>query len=74
MILQLPLAIEEFKKAGFGKVFDRKKVVLVPDHFTPAKDLRSANQAKALQNFAREQKLPHYYEVGCMGIEHAFIA
>jgi len=68
-----PLAIEEFKKAGFGKVFDRKKVVLVPDHFTPAKDLRSANQAKALQNFAREQKLPHYYEVGCMGIEHALL-
>jgi len=68
-----PLAIEEFKKAGFTKVFDRNKVVLVPDHFTPAKDLRSANQAKILQNFAREQKITHYYEIGCMGIEHALL-
>jgi len=68
-----PLAIEEFKKAGFKKVFDRDKVVLVPDHFTPAKDLRSANQAKILANFAREQKLKNYFEVGCMGIEHALL-
>jgi 3-isopropylmalate/(R)-2-methylmalate dehydratase large subunit len=68
-----PLAIEEFKKAGFKKVFDRNKVVLVPDHFTPAKDQRSANQAKILQNFAREQKITHYYEIGCMGIEHALL-
>jgi 3-isopropylmalate/(R)-2-methylmalate dehydratase large subunit len=68
-----PLAIEEFKKAGFTRVFDRKKVVLVPDHFTPAKDLRSANQAKILQNFAKEQKISHYYEIGCMGIEHALL-
>lgn len=68
-----PLAIEEFKKAGFTKVFDRNKVVLVPDHFTPAKDLRSANQAKILAVFAKEQKIKHYYEVGCMGIEHALL-
>ena len=68
-----PLAIEEFKKAGFLKVFDRSKVVLVPDHFTPAKDQRSANQAKVLANFAKEQKLINYFEVGCMGIEHALL-
>jgi 3-isopropylmalate/(R)-2-methylmalate dehydratase large subunit len=68
-----PLAIEEFKKAGFEKVFDRNKIVLVPDHFTPAKDLRSANQAKILQNFAKVQKITHYYEIGCMGIEHALL-
>jgi len=68
-----PLAIEEFKKAGFKKVFDRNKVVLVPDHFTPAKDLRSANQAKILANFAAEQKLKNYFEVGCMGIEHVLL-
>ena len=68
-----PLAIEEFKKAGFKKVFDRNKVVLVPDHFTPAKDLRSANQAKILANFAAEQKLKNYFEIGCMGIEHALL-
>jgi 3-isopropylmalate/(R)-2-methylmalate dehydratase large subunit len=68
-----PLAIEEFRKAGFTKVFDRNKVVLVPDHFTPAKDLRSANQAKILADFAAEQKLKNYFEIGCMGIEHALL-
>ena len=68
-----PMAIEEFKKAGFTKVFDRNKVVLVPDHFTPAKDQRSANQAKILANFAAEQKLKNYFEIGCMGIEHALL-
>jgi len=68
-----PMAIEEFKKAGFTKVFDRGKVVLVPDHFTPAKDQRSANQAKILADFAGEQKLKNYFEIGCMGIEHALL-
>jgi len=61
-----PLAIEEFKKAGFTKVFDNKKIVLVPDHFAPAKDLKSANQCKILANFAAEQKIENYFEVGCM--------
>ncbi|HNX80640.1 MAG TPA: 3-isopropylmalate dehydratase large subunit [Candidatus Omnitrophota bacterium] len=68
-----PLAISEFKKAGFTTVFDKKKIVLVPDHFAPAKDLRSANQCKVLADFAKEQKLAHYFEVGCMGIEHALL-
>jgi 3-isopropylmalate/(R)-2-methylmalate dehydratase large subunit len=68
-----PLAIEEFKKAGFKKVFDRKRVVLVPDHFAPAKDLKSANQCKVLAEFAREQSLENYFEIGCMGIEHALL-
>ncbi len=68
-----PLAISEFKKAGFTRVFDRRKVVLVPDHFAPAKDLRSANQCKVLADFAKEQKLTNYFEVGCMGIEHALL-
>jgi len=68
-----PMAIEEFRKAGFTAVFDRDKVALVPDHFTPAKDLRSANQAKVLANFAAEQKLKNYFEIGCMGIEHALL-
>ncbi len=68
-----PLAIEEFKKAGFKKVFDKNKIVLVPDHFAPAKDLRSANQCKILAEFAREQKIKNYFEVGCMGIEHALL-
>jgi 3-isopropylmalate/(R)-2-methylmalate dehydratase large subunit len=68
-----PLAIEEFKKAGFKKVFDRNRIVLVPDHFAPAKDLRSANQCKILADFAKEQKIKNYFEIGCMGIEHALL-
>ncbi|MCG2677413.1 3-isopropylmalate dehydratase large subunit, partial [bacterium] len=68
-----PLAIEEFKKSGAKKVFDKKKVVLVPDHFTPNKDIASANQAKILRDFAKEQNLKYYFDVGRMGIEHALL-
>jgi len=68
-----PLAIQEFKKAGFKRVFNRNKIVLVPDHFVPAKDLRSANQAKILADFAREFKIKNYFELGEMGIEHALL-
>jgi len=68
-----PLAIEEFRKSGFKKVFDKNKIVLVPDHFAPAKDLRSANQCKILSDFAREQNIKNYFEIGCMGIEHALL-
>ncbi|TBR16940.1 3-isopropylmalate dehydratase large subunit, partial [bacterium] len=68
-----PLAIEEFKKAGFDKVFDRNKIALIPDHFAPAKDLKSANQCKILAEFAKEQKITNYFEIGCMGIEHALL-
>lgn len=68
-----PLAISEFGRAGFKKVSDPKKIVLVPDHFAPAKDMRSANQCKILAEFAREQKIKNYFEVGCMGIEHALL-
>ncbi len=68
-----PLAIGEFKKSGFKQVFDKDKIVLVPDHFAPAKDLKSANQCKVLANFAKEQGIKNYFEVGCMGIEHALL-
>lgn len=68
-----PLAIKKFKETGQKKVFDPKKIALVPDHFTPAKDLRSANQAKILADFAKEQKIKNYFEIGCMGIEHALL-
>ena len=68
-----PIAIAEFKKAGFSQVFDRNKIVLVPDHFAPAKDLRSANQCKILAEFAKTQKIANYFEVGCMGIEHVLL-
>ncbi len=68
-----PLAIEGFKKAGFDKVFDRNKIALIPDHFAPAKDLKSANQCKILAEFAKEQKIKNYFEIGCMGIEHVLL-
>lgn len=68
-----PIAIAEFKRSGVKKVFDRNKIVLVPDHFAPAKDQRSANQCKILADFARQQKIKNYFEVGCMGIEHALL-
>jgi len=68
-----PLAIEEFKKVGGSKVFDPDRVVLVPDHFTPNKDIKSAEQCQILRSFARKQGLSHYYEVGRVGIEHALL-
>jgi 3-isopropylmalate/(R)-2-methylmalate dehydratase large subunit len=68
-----PIAILEFRKAGGIKVFDRDKVVLIPDHFTPNKDIDSAQQCKLMRDFAREQGLTHYYDVGLVGIEHALL-
>jgi len=68
-----PVAIQEFKKAGGKKVFDKEKIALIPDHFTPNKDIKSAELSKALREFAREQEITHYYEVGRMGIEHALL-
>ena len=68
-----PIAIAEFRKAGGVKVFDRHKVVLIPDHFTPNKDIDSAQQCKFMREFAREQELTHYYDVGEVGIEHALL-
>ena len=68
-----PIAIAEFRKTGVAKVFDKDKVVLVPDHFTPNKDISSAEQSKILRDFAREQGLTYYYEVGEVGVEHALL-
>ena len=68
-----PIAIDEFEKLGLAKVFDRKKIALIPDHFTPAKDIKSAQQAKKLREFAAKYRIEHYYEVGRMGIEHALL-
>ncbi len=68
-----PLAISEFRKSGTRKVFSRDKIVLVPDHFAPAKDARSANQCRILADFAAEQRIGNYFEVGRMGIEHALL-
>jgi 3-isopropylmalate/(R)-2-methylmalate dehydratase large subunit len=68
-----PIAISEFKKVGAKKVFNRNKVVLIPDHFTPNKDIQSAAQCQVLRKFAKEQKLKHYYEGGEVGVEHALL-
>ena len=68
-----PMAIHEFEAAGLGKVFDPGRIVLIPDHFTPNKDIKSAEQSKLIRRFAREQEITHYYEVGRCGIEHAFL-
>lgn len=68
-----PVAIKEFEKLGVDRVFDRDRVVLVPDHFTPNKDIKSAEQAKILREFAKKHNLTHYFEVGRMGIEHCLL-
>ncbi|MDR4507225.1 MAG: 3-isopropylmalate dehydratase large subunit [Candidatus Brocadiaceae bacterium] len=68
-----PIAIEEFERAGIQKVFHPDKIVLVPDHFTPNKDIKSAQHAKILRLFAEKHHLKHYFEIGRMGIEHALL-
>jgi 3-isopropylmalate/(R)-2-methylmalate dehydratase large subunit len=67
-----PIAIREFEKIGTGRVFDKNRVVMVPDHFTPNKDIASAEQAKMVRQFCYEQGC-HYYEVGRVGIEHVLL-
>ena len=67
-----PLAIREFQKLGVSKVFDPKKIVMVPDHFCPNKDILSAEQAKMMREFAQQYGLT-YFEVGRMGIEHVLL-
>jgi 3-isopropylmalate/(R)-2-methylmalate dehydratase large subunit len=68
-----PLAIQAFYQNNGTTVFDRKRVALVPDHFTPNKDIKSAEQAKILRDFAREQKLLYYWDQGACGVEHALL-
>jgi len=67
-----PIAIREFQRIGVNKVFDPKKVVMVPDHFVPNKDITSAEQAKLMREFAHQQGLV-YFEAGQMGIEHVLL-
>lgn len=68
-----PVAVNEFKKMGADKVFDKNKVAIVPDHFTPNKDIKAAEQCKYIREFAIEKGIENYFEVGEMGIEHALI-
>ena len=68
-----PVAIDEFRGIGTQKVFDKSKIALVPDHFTPNKDIKSAEQCRMVREFAREMDIENYFEIGQMGIEHALI-
>ena len=68
-----PLAIKSFKAMGATSVFDKDKVALVMDHFTPQKDIASAIQVKNTREFAQEQNITHYYEGGDCGVEHALL-
>jgi len=68
-----PVAIKEFEKIGAEKVFDTEKIALVPDHFTPNKDIKSAEQVKLMRDFARKTGIKHFFEIGQMGVEHALL-
>ena len=68
-----PVAVNEFKKAGFDKVFDKDKVAIVLDHFVPNKDIKAAEQSKICREFACQHCVSHFYDVGKMGIEHALL-
>lgn len=68
-----PVAINEMKAKGFSEVFDRNKIALVMDHFTPNKDIKSAEHCKQVRQFAREYRIKNFFDVGQMGIEHALL-
>jgi 3-isopropylmalate/(R)-2-methylmalate dehydratase large subunit len=68
-----PVAIDEFEKAGFDRVFDPERIALIPDHFTPNKDIKSAGLVAQMREFSRRHGIVHYYDVGRVGVEHAFL-
>jgi 3-isopropylmalate/(R)-2-methylmalate dehydratase large subunit len=68
-----PVAIKEFEKLGVESVFNKERIVLVPDHFTPNKDIKAAEQSKIVREFARKYGIVNYFEVGRMGIEHCLL-
>lgn len=68
-----PVAIKEFNKIGVTEVFHKEKIAIVPDHFTPNKDIKSAEQCKCVREFAYDKGIKNYFEIGQMGIEHALI-
>ena len=68
-----PIAINEFARLGVERVFDQERIALVPDHFAPNKDIKSAEQCKQMREFARQYGIVNYFEVGRMGIEHALL-
>lgn len=68
-----PVAIKEFEEHGFQSVFDKSKVAIVLDHFTPNKDIKAAQQSKICRDFAKKHAIENFFDVGCMGIEHALL-
>ena len=68
-----PVAIREFEKTGAAGVFDKRRVALVPDHFTPNKDIKAAEQCKMMRTFAHDKGVENYFEVGEVGVEHALL-
>lgn len=68
-----PVAISEFNKAGLTRVFDREKIALVLDHYTPCKDIKAAQLCAQVREFAQKYEITHFYDVGCMGVEHALL-
>jgi 3-isopropylmalate/(R)-2-methylmalate dehydratase large subunit len=68
-----PIAIQAFRSLGAAAVFDRERIALVPDHFTPNKDIKSAEQVKMMREFAKEFGIANYFEIGRMGIEHVLL-
>ncbi len=68
-----PVAIEEFKKIGVDTVFDKERVVIVPDHFSPSKDIKAAEQIKLIREFSHKHDLKYFFEIGQMGIEHVLL-
>jgi 3-isopropylmalate/(R)-2-methylmalate dehydratase large subunit len=68
-----PVAVKEFGRIGINKVFDVNKVAIVPDHFTPNKDIKSAQQVKFIREFSKEMGIVNFFEVGQMGVEHALL-
>ncbi len=68
-----PVAIDVFEKAGFDRVFDKDKIAIVLDHYTPCKDIKSAELCATARNFAKKHNITHFYDVGQVGIEHALL-
>ena len=68
-----PVAITEFEKAGFTKVFDKDKIAIVLDHFTPCKDINAAQLCLQARTFAKKHNITNFFDVGQMGIEHALL-
>ena len=68
-----PVAVNEFEKIGVDRVFDKEKIAIVPDHFTPNKDIKSAQLVKQIREFSRKMGIVNFFEVGRMGVEHALL-